>query len=312
MHFVLNNITGWCQDILQFIKRGTCDFNYFRKKVLNKPRWGYNNPPHTLLHDIINQRRTSYKKLLTTLVEYKQNFLRIPKYHDKSNRYEPHLDNHWLPGLDSFVLYSVLGIYKPDKFIEVGSGNSTKFARRSIRDNQLKTMIYSIDPQPRVGCDAICDQIIRKPVEELDVRFFDKLNSGDILFVDSSHRCFMGSDVTTMFIDVLPRLKAGVIVEFHDIFLPYDYPPHWGRRYYQEQYLLAAYLLAEGNKFEILLPNAFISHDPELMAILAPVLSDKKWGNANRGGGSFWIVMGNSHLPAFERAALSNSNGQRC
>ncbi|RYD03782.1 hypothetical protein N752_18720 [Desulforamulus aquiferis] len=81
----------------------------------------------------------------------------------------------------------------------------------------------------------------------------------------------MNSDVSVVFLDILPYLPTGVLVHFHDIFLPYDYPPEWGARYYSEQYLLAAYLLAQGNKCEIVMPNAFISNDKELSGEVLPL-----------------------------------------
>jgi len=96
----------------------------------------------------------------------------------------------------------------------------------------------------------------------------------------------MNSDVTVTFLDIIPRLKPGVLVEIHDIFLPYDYPPHWKNRYYSEQYLLAVSLLAKGNQYDILLPNAFISKKP-ILNILNPIFSGVK--GINRGGGSFWL-----------------------
>ncbi|MCK5604411.1 class I SAM-dependent methyltransferase [Candidatus Pacearchaeota archaeon] len=294
MSFVVNKINKLCKNLLRYDRKDNIELNYFRKESFKKPRWGYDKQPHNIIYQIIDQKRASYKELLKELVKYKHSFLKIQKDYDKSKPYEPHLDNIWLPGLDSFVLYAILSIYKPCKFIEIGSGNSTKFARRAINDHKLNTVIYSIDPQPRDGIDDICDKIIRKPVEDINIKFFEQLNPGDILFIDNSHRCFMNSDVTTIFIDVLPRLQKGVIVEIHDIFLPNDYPPHWGDRYYSEQYLLAAYLLAEGIRFDILLPNAFINNDPELLKILGPILDDNRWGSANRGGGSFWLIMNKS------------------
>jgi hypothetical protein len=140
-------------------------------------------------------------------------------------------------------LYSLLAQHNPRHYVEVGSGNSTKFARRAIRDHGLQTRITSIDPFPRAEIDSICDRVIREPVEHVALDTFDMLQPGDILFIDSSHRTFMNSDVTALSLDVLPRLPAGVIVEVHDITLPGDYPPQWTGRYYSEQYLLAAYLL---------------------------------------------------------------------
>ena len=92
--------------------------------------------------------------------------------------------------------------------------------------------------------DAVCDTVIRQPLETLDTAgIIENLQAGDILFVDGSHRCFTNSDVTVVFLEILPRLQPGVLVHFHDILLPYDYPPAWSRRYYSEQYLLACWLL---------------------------------------------------------------------
>jgi hypothetical protein len=92
----------------------------------------------------------------------------------------------------------------------------------------------------------------------------------------------MNSDVTMLFLDVLPRLPAGVIVQVHDITLPCDYPAQWTGRYYSEQYLLAAYLLGRGDALEIVLPCAFASDDPELHGILAPIWSAEWMEGAER------------------------------
>lgn len=258
---------------------------------VNEPRWGYGKPRHPLLYEIIDRGWKDYENLLRRFLNYKDKYLKINRHEDEQTPWEPHLTNSWLPGLDSLALYSMLAIYKPTKYIEVGSGNSTKFARRSIRDNHLKTKIISVDPEPRAEIDAICDEVLRKPVEEVDYLFFDKLETSDVLFIDSSHRCFMNSDVTGIFLDVLPRLKPGVLVEIHDIFLPDDYPPWWAERYYSEQYLLAAYILAEGRKFDILLPNGFISKDPQLRKIVSPIFSAPDMDEVSSGGGSFWLVI---------------------
>ena len=44
-----------------------------------------------------------------------------------------------------------------------------------------------------------------------------------------------GSDVDILLNRVLPMLPAGALVHIHDIFLPFDYPPTWGWRAYNEQ-----------------------------------------------------------------------------
>ena len=111
---------------------------------------------------------------------------------------------------------------------------------------------------------------MRSPAEEVELDVYDRLGEGDILFVDNSHRCLQNSDATVMFLEVLPRLRPGVLVEFHDITLPDDYPPEWVGRFYSEQYLLAAYLLAGGDRFDVELPNHFVSRDADLASITAP------------------------------------------
>ncbi len=258
---------------------------------VNEPRWGYEKPPHDFLYEIINRNRTGYRELLTSFNEYAGKYLDIKGREDEVAETEPYLGNPWLPCLDSLALYCMLASHKPEIYLEVGSGNSTKFARRSIDDNNLSTRIVSIDPQPRAEIDAICDSITRKPLEQVDYEIFEKLGPNDVLFVDNSHRSFMNSDVTVLFLDILPRLKPGVLVEIHDIFLPSDYPPAWKERYYNEQYILAAFLLAETKMFTNVLPNAFIHGDDELREILAPILGRPGFSGLNCGGGSFWIRM---------------------
>ncbi len=232
--------------------------------------------------------RNTYKNTLESFLRFKEYFFKIP-IKTLNTSQEPCWDNGWSPGLDAAALYSFLSLYKPKRYFEVGSGYSTKFAKRAIGDHKLPTKITSIDPHPRAEIDLICDRIIRQPLEEVDLKLFDELEGGDILFVDGSHRCFMNSDVIVVFLDILPRLKAGVFVEFHDIFLPYDYCPGWAERYYSEQYLIAVALLAKGNLFDIVLPNTFISYDPELRGILDPIWEELKLKRSKRSGVSFWI-----------------------
>ncbi|NEO70863.1 class I SAM-dependent methyltransferase [Moorena sp. SIO3H5] len=266
-------------------------FLYFDYPINQKSRYGYGKPPHPKLYEIINRGRETYKTYLNSFLEYRENLRKLANKAIKEHSTEPSLFNPWLPGLDAVSLYSFIRLNKPKLYLEVGSGNSTKFARRAIKDGGLNTKIISIDPQPRAEVDLICDEVIRQPVETVDIAIFDQLESGDILFVDNSHRVFMNSDATVMFLDVLYKLKPGVIVEFHDIFLPYDYPQKWDKRHYSEQYVLAGYILAEGSKFDIIMPNAFIAYDPYLKALMSPLWESPEMTGVNKGGASFWLKM---------------------
>ena len=155
-------------------------------------------------------------------------------------------------------------------------------------DNQIK----SIDPQPRAEITGITDQIIRQPVEEVDMSIFDQLEAGDILFLDNSHRILPNSDSMVFYLEILPRLNPGVIVHIHDVYLPYDYPQFMCDRSYSEQYGLAIALLSNRARYEILLPCYYASEDAELSEVIAPVWKDERVGDAERHGGSFWFRVG--------------------
>ena len=131
----------------------------------------------------------------------------------------------FLPPYDAVALYGLLRRTRPQRYLEVGSGHSTRFARRAIRDEGLATTVTSIDPEPRARIDELCDLVIRRPVEALeDDGVFLELGPGDVLFIDGSHRTFTGSDVTVLLLEVVPRLAPGVLVQVHDVYLPRDYP----------------------------------------------------------------------------------------
>jgi len=267
-----------------------------RVAVLDYPltlrqRWDYATP-HRAMYDIINRNRELYRSSLRAFLPLSDYLARIPeRYTADSKLSDPCWSNRWMPALDGISIYGFLAIHKPKIYMEVGSGMSTKFARKAIVDHNLDTHIVSIDPCPRAEVNVLCDEVIRQPVEEVDVREFDRLDANDVLFIDNSHRVFMNSDVTTMFLDVLPGLKPGVLVEIHDVFLPYDYPKEWIHRYYSEQYLLAAYILAQGNMFDIILPNTFVSQDDELRSIMCPLQGNRAMKDVEMRGLSMWIRM---------------------
>ena len=184
-------------------------------------------------------------------------------------------------------LYGMFNHFRPARYYEIGSGHSTRYARRAITDLGLDTHLLSIDPHPRAEIDAICDSVIRESVETVDVSMFDDVGPGDLLLLDGSHRAFQNSDTTVVLMEVVPRLAPGVVVGVHDILLPNDYPEAWFERYYNEQYLLGCLLLG-GDLLEILIANNFSIRAPELQPQLdalweMPVLAD-----VPRSGGLLW------------------------
>jgi hypothetical protein len=256
--------------------------------VRPQPRYGYGRPMHARLAELIDAQRGTYGALLEQFLVYKPDLWRIEATAGQDPR-APIWINGFLPGLDAVSLYGLIRLNRPRLFVEIGSGHSTRFARRAIEDGELSTQVISVDPQPRVEVRAVADRVIEQPVEEIALDLFESLQKGDILFVDNSHRVFSNSDVTVVFLDILPKLKPGVLVHFHDIFLPADYPPQWNDRYYSEQYLLACHLLAQTQSFEILLANSFVSADPELSAIVSSLWLNPAMTGVEKHGSSFWV-----------------------
>jgi len=190
--------------------------------VETKPRYT-SVSPHAQLLEIIEAKIETYKEHLNSALSYISHFQDLQiKLSSTGFQWR----NDYLPAWDTIMLYTMLGLYKPRSYVEVGSGYSTFVTRQAIRDHHLATTLTSIDPHPRASIEAHCDQTIPKRLEDVGLDIFSDLSSGDILFIDNSHRLLPNSDVTVFFLDVLPRLRPGVILHIHDIYLPYDYPQH--------------------------------------------------------------------------------------
>ena len=163
--------------------------------------------------------------------------------------------NDYFTSPDTETLYAVIQNHRPARIIEVGSGNSTRIARQAILDAGISTELIAIDPFPRCEVSGHADRVVARNVETMDdPSLFSSLEANDILFIDSSHEVKCGNDVILLLLNVLPRLKPGVLVHLHDIFLPFEYPEEWlvkNRWTWNEQYLVQA-LLAGGKNFDVL------------------------------------------------------------
>lgn len=205
------------------------------------PRYGHGKPPHPGLLSLIAANDELFAQTLASFAQYRQDLAKIDL--SAPSPTEPYWCNDFLPGLDGIALYAYVRERAPARYLEIGSGNSTMFVARARRDGGGSTRLTSIDPHPRAEIDVICDDVMRRPLEDVGIDVFAGLESGDILFFDGSHRVFMNSDVTAFFLDVLPVVPPGVLIGIHDIHLPSDYPRDIADRFYSEQYMLAAYLL---------------------------------------------------------------------
>ena len=194
-----------------------------------------------------------------------------------------------MPGLDMVMLYTIIAQFKPNKYIEIGSGTSTKLAYKARQEIGLNFTITSIDPLPRQEIKAIADVWHQKPIQGISMDLFSGLSENDIVFIDGTHMLLPNSDVAWFFLELLPQLPKGVIVQIHDIYLPYDYPQMMCDRYYSENYILGAVLLASPGKYKILCPNFYISEEPQLAEIIEAFWRHPNLQGVEKHGGSFWF-----------------------
>ena len=243
--------------------------------------------PHPELARIIGERHDAYAAALETIRGYGERFTSIAV--SASDPRDPQWLNGWQPGLDSGALYAFVSARAPRLYIEIGSGVSTKFARRAIEDGGLSTRIVSIDPGPHTEVDELCDSLVRSRLEEAELSVFEELAAGDVVFFDGSHRVFMNSDVTVFFLEVLPRLPPGVLVAIHDVYLPHDYQPWVAERYWSEQYLLAAYLLAGNSHFETILPAWYVWTTERFRPLIDAIWEHPDLARVERHGAAYWL-----------------------
>lgn len=206
-----------------------------------------------------------------------------------------YLNNNAFISVDAEVLYCMIRHFKPSRIVEIGSGFSTYLSAKAVLKNKEEDSGYdceliAIEPFPnktlRQGFPGLTE-LIPKMVQSLQPSFFEKLGVNDILFIDSSHVLKIGGDVQYEYLEILPRLRKGVLVHIHDIFLPAEYPKDWlfrNRWFWTEQYLLQAFM-AFNDSFQTLWAGSFMNHiHPDMLSsAIASYRKDETMP------GSFWI-----------------------
>ncbi len=204
------------------------------------------------------------------------------------------LPNRSFSSVDAEILYCMIRHFKPRAIMEIGSGNSTLLSADAILKNSRETgslaTLVAIEPHPserlEKGFPGLT-RVIKAPVQSVPLGEFEMLRENDILFIDSSHVLKTASDVQYEYLEIVPRLGKGVIVHFHDIFLPFSYPKSWvvnELRFWNEQYVLQA-LLAFNRSFRTLWAGNYMNHKH-------PSALQQAFGSYSPHGtapGSFWI-----------------------
>ena len=209
---------------------------------------------------------------------------------EAQNRY--FYNNQWFVYADGFFLHAMMRHFRPGRIVEVGSGFSSAMMLDTA-DLFLDggTRITFIEPYPDERLTQLLAsrtsrvnyQLFRNRLQDVTERPWADLVENDFLFIDSSHVSKCGSDVNRLFFEILPQLAPGVIVHVHDIFSFFEYPKKWTDSgwFWNESYLLRAFLTFN-SEFEILLwPNVVLPRNPELEKVMPLCLKNT--------GSSFWM-----------------------
>ena len=213
--------------------------------------------------DGINLRTNEQKIIVQKFEKY---YSEMPFKSNKQPSLRYYFDNEFYSYTDGILLYSMIREFRPKRIIEVGSGFSSAVM---LDTNELffnhQINLTFIDPYADRLFSLMNEKdketinVIQSDVQLLSLDVFSTLEAGDILFIDSTHITKTGSDVNYILFEILPNLKRGVIVHFHDIFYPFEYPKDWVFRGFNwnEDYILKAFLMYN-ETFEILLFSEYL------------------------------------------------------
>lgn len=202
--------------------------------------------------DVITGIELNTQKQIQLLFEFEKYYNEIPFKEEQQEGLRYYFKNEFYSYTDGIILHSMIRHYQPKRIIEIGSGfsSSVMLDTNELFFNKQIDLTF-IDPYPERLLSLITEDdkksttIIVSDVQVIDLDTFKKLEAGDILFVDSSHVAKTGSDVNYILFEILPILKSGVIIHFHDIFFPFEYPKDWVYKglNWNENYFLRAFLM---------------------------------------------------------------------
>lgn len=179
-----------------------------------------------------------------------------------------HFENGSFESGDAEFLYQFVRLKKPKRVVEIGSGYSTLIVRDALTENRRE--------DPSRICEHVCIEPFEMPwleeagvktvralVENVSMSLFESLDSGDLLFIDSSHVIRPQGDVLAEYLRILPRLKVGVYVHIHDVFSPRDYPADWvlGRMWFWNEQYLVETMLSHGSSWEVVAALNYLKHE---------------------------------------------------
>ncbi len=251
----------------------------------------YYEPMFTFNHDLNRRDRPpansfgfdlhAQKNFLKSL-DYAEELKDLGLYEKPASDSDFYIPNHSFDAGDAEFLYSFLRYQCPNKVIEIGSGHSSKLVARALEKNKSisgkQAEYLMIEPYPKPWLKQLKNaQLTCSKIEDLNLDWSTELQSGDFLFIDSSHMVRSGGDVLVEYLEILPKLQTGVVIHIHDVFTPRDYLARWQEKdvlFWNEQYMVEA-ILANSDRYTVLAGLNYLKHEClEELKTICPFLDE--------------------------------------
>jgi predicted O-methyltransferase YrrM len=240
----------------------------------------------------IDLRESEQLALLEALAPFYANHP-FPETPQDDTRY--FFDNYWFERADALFLFTMIRRFRPAQIVEIGSGfSSAVMLDTNERFMERRIRLTFIEPEAGRLRQLLRDEdagsvtLLEKPIQQVDPAVVEQLRANDVLFVDSSHVSKAGSDVNHILFEILPRLAPGVLIHFHDVLYPFEYPKEWFELgvSWNEPYLLRAFLQYNA-EFQIRFWNDFMmTFHNETISRLMPLCARRPRFGV---GGSLWL-----------------------
>jgi predicted O-methyltransferase YrrM len=209
----------------------------------------------------------------------------------KGSKYRYAFDNPAYSWGDGSGLHAMLRHHRPKRIIEIGSGWSSACMVDTV-EHYLDgaCSLTFVEPNPALVRELIGKftgqaRYFEQPVQHVPLAIFEELETGDIVFIDSTHVLRTGSDVCFELFEILPCLRPGVLVHFHDMFWPFEYPRAWAvdeNRSWNELYAVRAFL-TDNAHWRIILFNDYLARfERPMLEVTYPQF-------LRNSGGALWL-----------------------
>ena len=204
-----------------------------------------------------------------------------------------YFQNYVLEAVDAEILYGMVRYLKPKRIVSIGVGMATLLASDAARRNALeghpvKFEIYEDVPNHLPASSVAAVTAVHKAsIFDVPRAAIADLGKNDMLLAETDHVVKPGSSAEQVLFNVLPSLGRGAYAHFHPIFLPRPYPASWvceEHVFWNEQYLLATFMMFNSDFETFIATNALHRSDPETFK-----RSFDRYRPGETDPGSFWV-----------------------